>query len=323
MRRSLLSPSDSGADVALGLRSVGVEVVVPATSANLGPGFDSLGLALAMHDHVVAMVTEDPGVLVTIEGEGADVLPTDERHLVARAMATAWEAMGIPAPGVVIRCRNGIPQGRGLGSSAAAIVAGLLLARGLAEDGEALLADDEILGLATRMEGHPDNVAAALLGSFTTAWIDSGDDMHASAVTRSVHEAIVPMIFIPQTAMPTAQARMMLSDTVDRADAVFNVGRAALLAHALVDDPGMLFPATEDRIHQDARAQAYPEAHALVTTLRQSSIPAVISGAGPTVLAFTTGDEERSAASAVAPSGWQVIAVPVDREGARVRIRGS
>ncbi|MEY2965792.1 MAG: hypothetical protein RLZZ228_1605 [Actinomycetota bacterium] len=304
-------------------RPVGVEVIVPATSANLGPGFDALGLALSIHDHLVAMVTEDPGVLVTVEGEGAGDLPTDDSHLVARAMLAAWEAMGLTPPGVVIRCRNGIPQGRGLGSSAAAIVAGLLLARGLVENGDDLLSDDDLLALATRMEGHPDNVAAALLGNFTTAWIDSVDDDHASAVTRAVHGSITPMIFIPQQAMPTAQARMMLSDTVDRADAVFNVGRAALLAHALVDDPGMLFPATEDRLHQDARAHAYPDSHHLVVALREATLPAVISGAGPTVLAFTTDEDERAAAAAAAPPGWQSLVVPVDTAGARLHIRGS
>lgn len=306
-----------------GFRSVGVEVVVPATSANLGPGFDSLGLALGLHDHLVAMATEDPGVLVTIEGEGAETLPADEEHLVARAMAAAWQAMGLTPPGVVIRCRNGIPQGRGLGSSAAAIVAGLLLARGLAEGGDDLLPDDDLLGLATRMEGHPDNVAAALLGNFTTAWIDSTDDSHASAVTRAVHPAITPLILVPQVAMPTAEARKILSDTVDRADAVFNVGRAALLAHALVDDPSLLLPATEDRLHQDARAHAYPDSHRLVITLRGSSVPAVISGAGPTVLAFTTDDDDRAFVAATAPAGWRALAVPVDTEGARVHVRGS
>lgn len=307
----------------MGFRSVGVEVVVPATSANLGPGFDSLGLALSLHDHLAAMVTEDPGVLVTVEGEGAGALPTDERHLVAQAMQVAWEAMEVAPPGVVLRCRNGIPQGRGLGSSAAAIIAGLLLARGLVEDGDARLPDDEILGLATRLEGHPDNVAAALLGGFTTAWIDSVEDAHASAVTRATHPAIVPVILIPQESMPTAEARLMLDDTVDRADAVFNVGRAALLAHALSVDPAMLFPATEDRLHQDARSGAYPDSHALVRALRARGIPAVISGAGPTVLAFAIEADGVAVITAAAPPGWRPMAVPVDADGARVRIRGS
>lgn len=303
-------------------RSVGVEVVVPATSANLGPGFDALGLALALHDHCAAMVTEDPGVLVTIGGEGASSLPTDERHLVARAMSAAWAAMGVEPPGVVIRCDNAIPQGRGLGSSAAAIVAGILLARGLVEGGDDLLPEGEILGLATRMEGHPDNVAATLLGGFTTAWIDS-DDAHASAVTRSVHPTVHPVIFVPPTPMSTKEARGILDDSVSRADAVFNLGRTALLAHALVSDPALLFPATEDRLHQDARATAYPASHALVSALRARGLAGVVSGAGPTVLALTMDDDERATAIALAPEGWRPIAVPVDTQGARVRIRGS
>ncbi len=307
----------------MGFRSVGVEVVVPATSANLGPGFDSLGLALSLHDHLVAMVTEDPGVSVIVEGEGAGALPGDERHLVARAMQAAWEEMGVSAPGVLLRCRNAIPQGRGLGSSAAAIVAGILLARGLVEEGETLLPDDEVLGLATRMEGHPDNVAAALLGGFTTAWVDSVDDSHASAVTRATHTSVVPVILIPQQSMPTTEARNLLGDTVARSDAVFNLGRTALLTHALVSDPALLFPATEDRLHQEARAHAYPQSHALVMSLREGGIPAVVSGAGPTVLAFTVDDGERAAATTAAPEGWRPITVPVDTDGARVHIRGS
>jgi homoserine kinase len=307
----------------MGFRSVGVEVVVPATSANLGPGFDSLGLALSLHDHLVAMVTEDPGVSVIVVGVGAGALPSDERHLVARAMQAAWEEMGVSAPGVLLRCRNAIPQGRGLGSSAAAIVAGILLARGLVEEGEGLLPDDEVLGLATRMEGHPDNVAAALLGGFTTAWVDSVDDSHASAVTRATHTSVVPVILIPQQSMPTAEARNLLGDTVARSDAVFNLGRTALLTHALVSDPALLFPATEDRLHQEARAHAYPQSHALVMSLREGGIPAVVSGAGPTVLSFTVDDRERAAATAAVPEGWRLITVPVDANGARVHIRGS
>lgn len=303
-------------------RSVGVEVVVPATSANLGPGFDSLGLALGLHDHLVAMVTDDPGVLVTVEGEGASALPTDERHLVAQAMVAAWDEMGVEPAGVVLRCTNAIPQGRGLGSSAAAIVAGILLARGLAEQGEELLPEGEILGLATRMEGHPDNVAAALLGGFTTAWVDS-DDTHASAVTRTVHTSVAPVIFIPPAPLSTREARGLLADSVRRSDAVFNVGRTALLAHALVSDPSMLFPATEDRLHQDARAQIYPAAHDLVVGLRSLGISAVVSGAGPSVLALTRGADERDAAIAESPGDWTALAIPVDGSGARVRIRGS
>lgn len=306
-------------------RSSGVEVVVPATSANLGPGFDSLGLALAVHDHLVAMVTEDPGVLVHIEGEGADVLPTDEQHLVARAMLEAWSAMDIEAPGVVIRCSNSIPQGRGMGSSAAAIVAGIMLARGLVVDGDALLPDDEVLGLATRMEGHPDNVAAALLGGFTTAWIDSDDEgaPHASAVTHAVHMEVVPVVCVPRQPMSTSTARGMLAEQIDRVDAVFNIGRVALLTHALTEAPHLLFPATEDRLHQHARASAYPDSHELVGILRARGVPAVISGAGPSVLALATSPTEVADVLAQVPEGWQASAVAVDAAGARVHVRGA
>jgi len=305
-------------------RSVGVEAVVPATSANLGPGFDCLGMALGIHDHLVAMVTDDPGVLVHVEGEGADFLPRDERHLVARAMAQAWAAMQVEPPGVVLRCDNAIPQSRGLGSSAAAIVGGILLARGLVVEGDALLPDEAVLDLAATMEGHPDNVAATLLGGFTTAWVATPgvDDMHAGAVRRDVHEAVSPVVLVPPSGMSTASARRMLADEVSREDAVFNIGRVALLVHALTEDPGHLMAATEDRLHQDARAQAYPTSHALVVALRSAGIPAVISGAGPTVLALA----DASTVAVVtehAPQGWDALVVDPDPVGARVHVRGA
>jgi len=310
--------------MAVTFRSSGVEVVVPATSANLGPGFDSLGLALGLHDHLVAMVTEDPGVLVHVEGEGAGLLPTDEHHLVARAMAATWSAMDVEPPGVIIRCVNAIPQGRGMGSSAAAIIAGIMLARGLVVDGDDLLPDDEVLGLATRMEGHPDNVAAALLGGFTTAWVDSDEEgaPHASAVTHAVHADVVPVVCVPQQPMATSTARGMLNDQIDRADAVFNIGRVALLTHALTEAPHLLFPATEDRLHQHARASAYPASLELVIRLRGRGLPAVISGAGPTVLALTTSPADVADVLAQVPEGWQASALAIDSAGARVHIRG-
>lgn len=305
-------------------RSVGVEVVVPATSANLGPGFDCLGLALGLHDHLVAMVTEDPGVLVHVEGEGADFLPRDDRHLVARAMAQAWSVMGVEAPGCVLRCENAIPQSRGLGSSAAAIVGGILLARGLVAEGDMLLPNEAVLDLATSMEGHPDNVAATLLGGFTTAWIATpgSDDVHAGAVRHDVHESVLPVVLVPPSGMSTASARRMLDDRVARDDAVFNIGRAALLVHALTHDPSHLMAATEDRLHQDARSQAYPASHALVMELRAAGIPTVISGAGPTVLAFADADSIATVTERV-PDGWRALVVDPDPVGARVHIRGS
>ncbi|MBM3689888.1 MAG: homoserine kinase [Actinobacteria bacterium] len=305
-------------------RSVGVEVVVPATSANLGPGFDCLGLALGIHDHLAAMVTEDPGVLVHVEGEGAEYLPRDERHLVARAMARAWDAMGIEAPGVIVKCDNTIPQSRGLGSSAAAIVGGILLARGLVTDGAQRLPDEAVLDLAASMEGHPDNVAATLLGGFTTAWVATpgADDMHAGAVRRDVHESVVPVVLVAPSGMSTASARRMLVDQVSRDDAVFNLGRVALLIHALTAEPAHLMAATEDRLHQDARSGAYAQSHALVVELRGEGVPAVISGAGPSVLAFA--DEGTVAlVTERAPQGWTALVVDADPAGARIHIRGA
>ena len=304
-------------------RSSGVEVIVPATSANLGPGFDCMGLALALHDHLVAMVTDDPGVLVHVEGEGSAFLPKDDRHLVARAMLRALEAMEVAAPGVVLRCDNAIPQSRGLGSSAAAIVGGILLARALVVDGDDRLPEEAVLDLATSLEGHPDNVAAVMLGGFTTAWIETpgSADVHARAVTRPVHADVMPVALIPPAGMSTASARRMLPESVLREDAVFNVGRAALLTHAMTLDPSMMMPATEDRLHQDARAHAYPDSHGLVIALRQRGVPTVISGAGPSVLALA---DEDSVALVVesAPAGWRAVVVEPDSMGARVHVRG-
>lgn len=302
------------------LRSTAVEVQVPATSANLGPGFDCLGLALGIYDHLIAIVTEDPGVRVDVEGEGADSLPCDETHLVVRAATLGFQAMGVPMPGLLVKCQNAIPQGRGLGSSAAAIIAGLQIARGLVEGGDLALPDSRVLDLATQMEGHPDNVAAALLGGFTTAWMESSG--HAGVLVRAVHPSIQPIVAIPPAPVATAQARGLLADTVSREDAVFNIGRAAALTHALGVDPTLLFAATEDRLHQDARAGVYPDSHALMATLRGQGLAAVISGAGPTVLILTDEPEEAGrilAASSGPP--WQAHAVSIDPHGVRTRAR--
>ena len=305
-------------------RSTAVEVQVPATSANLGPGFDCLGLALGIHDRLIAVVTDDPGVRVDIEGEGAGVLPTDESHLVMRAAARGFEAMGESMPGLMVKCVNAIPQGRGLGSSAAAIIAGLLIARGLVVDGEDDLTDADILDIATQMEGHPDNVAAALLGGFTTAWLEgeSEGEVHTSAIVRSVHAQIVPIVAVPAEPVATAKARGLLPDTVTREAAVFNIGRTSALSHALASDPAMLFAATEDRLHQDARAEVYPRSHALLCEWRAQGLPAVISGAGPTVLVLS--DDPGKAGRIMAAScgdEWRVHVVDIDIEGARSSTR--
>lgn len=292
-----------------------VAVRVPATSANLGPGFDSLGLALEVHDELVAMVSDDPGCLVEIDGEGADYLPRDDQHLVVQSMYRAFDALGERPAGFVLRCSNAVPQSRGLGSSAAAIVGGLVLARALVVDGEDRLGDDALLALATSMEGHPDNVAAALFGGFTVAWGATGEDI--GSVRLDVHPDIVPIVFLPGEQVSTSAARSALPQQVTHSDAAYNVSRAALLVHAMTTDPSHLLVATDDRLHQRARAEVYPGTWALVSRLRSQGVPAVVSGAGPAVLALVTADDAARALGNC-PEGWLARPVAVNREGATV-----
>lgn len=264
-----------------------VTVRVPATSANLGPGYDCFGLALERYDEVTAEL-RPAGLLVHVEGVGAGEVPTDASHLVVRAMATAWQAAGLELPPVWLRCRNAIPHGGGQGSSAAAIVAGLLLGRGLLPSGARELTQDILLQLASDMEGHPDNVAPALLGGFTLAWMTA--DGTARAVRRVVHPDIRLVMFTAGHASSTRHSRSLLPATVPHADAAANVAAAALMVHAMTVDPGYLLEATPDRLHQPYRAAAMPETARLLAGLRSRGIAAVVSGAGPSVLALTTTD---------------------------------
>ncbi len=298
-----------------GLTAGRVRIRVPATSANLGPGFDALGLALGLYDEIEAATAGD-GVDVIIEGEGADELPRDEHHLVATAARTTAGVLGADLPGLRLRCVNRIPQARGLGSSAAAIVAGVLAARGLVADGAKQLDDLQTLALAARLDGHPDNVAACLLGGLTLAWREGADDR---AVRLEPHRDLVPVAFVPPTTSSTAQARGMLPAAVPHGDAAHNAGRSALLVHALTRDPALLMAATEDRLHQPFRAPAIPASAALVARLRAAGLPAVISGAGPSVLVFLAG--QTAAGDPIerwAPTGWTVTRLPVDQAGAWV-----
>lgn len=269
-----------------------VTVRVPATSANLGPGYDCFGLALHRYDEVSATFRPQ-GLLVEVSGVGAGEVPTDADHLVHRAMTKAWAAVGQELPPVHLSCRNRIPHGGGLGSSAAAIVAGLLLGRALLPAGEARLGGDRLLQLANEMEGHPDNVAPALLGGFTLAWVDAHG--RAAAVRREVHPDVRAVVFAAATASSTHHSRTLLPQNVPHADAAANAAAAALMVHAMTTDPDYLLQATQDRLHQPYRAASMPESAALMTELREAGIAAVISGAGPSVLALMTGgiDQQR------------------------------
>jgi homoserine kinase len=290
-----------------------VRVHVPATSANLGPGFDSAGLALDLFDDVVVRTTAS-GVEVVVEGEGAGRLPVDERHLVVRALRATFDRLGGQPAGLRLHCTNRIPQSRGLGSSSAAIVAAVVAARALVEDGDELLDGQAALALADELEGHPDNVAACLHGGVTFAWSTPDGPR---VVRLDAHGELAPVAFVPAATSSTAVVRGLLPATVPYADAVLNASRAALLPLALTRDPALLLAATEDRLHQGYRAPAMPATAALVEELRGQGVPAVVSGAGPTVLALTT-RESRGAVGALGPLGWSVHALDVEPAGARV-----
>ncbi len=284
-----------------------VSVRTPATSANLGPGFDSLGLALAMYDTLTARVAGDT-IQVSVRGEGADELPNDETHLVVRAMMATFDELGVRPPGLAVECDNRIPQARGLGSSSAAIVGGVQLARALVVGGQTRLDDEGALRIAGRLEGHPDNVAPCLLGGFTIAWMSASG---AHAVRVSPADGVRPRVFVPAERGYTATARAALPAQVPHVDAAFNAGRAALLTHALTSDPTLLFAATEDRLHQGYRAEAMPGTASLVAALRSVGVAAVVSGAGPTVLALT-----EVPAGFHPGSAWQMQTLGVDVDGA-------
>jgi homoserine kinase len=323
-------------------------VRVPATSANLGPGFDAFGLALACYDQVEARVTGG-GLTVAVRGEGEQTADLGERHLVVTAMRAAFAAMGGQPDGLALSCVNAIPHGRGLGSSAAAVVAGILAARALAADGTDRLPDAEVLRLAVDLEGHPDNVAACLAGGLTIAWRPGGAGGEgpgsgagvvpgANGIPRSgrgpvgllrldVLGTLAAVVCVAPTAMATHEARFALPAVVPHADAAANAARSALLLAGLTSDPSVLYDATEDFLHQRYRAAVMPETAELLGRLRRAGIAAVVSGAGPSVLALGLADAQPGLAavgSIARETGiaWLVIPLKVDRQGATVQSGG-
>jgi homoserine kinase len=308
-------------------------VRAPATSANLGPGFDALGLALALHDEVEARVTGE-GLVIDVTGEGAETAALGEDHLVVRAMRSAFGALGGQPPGLGLRCANVIPHGRGLGSSAAAIVSGLLAARALAEDGEARLPRGDLLALAAGLEGHPDNVAACLAGGLTIAWRPGGGEGAgapgedgARLLRVEVLDSVTAVLCVPPFPVPTSQARGVLPATVPHADAAANAARSALLVAALTGAPSALFDATEDFLHQRYRAHVMPATADLLRRLRGARVPAVVSGAGPAVLALLVaghGPTPEVVDSIARETGiaWHVTPLDIDRQGATVQTGG-
>lgn len=267
-----------------------MQVQVPASAANLGPGFDALALALELRDIYVAQILDDEGFDVDVTGEGADEVKKDGKHLVIKAMMAGFEFMGGKPRGIALRALNSIPHGRGLGSSAAAIVGGLSLARGLVLSGNNLMSDEDLIALATDMEGHPDNIAAAALGGATISWMEDRASVATGCASRfSVDPSVRALVFLPHTQLSTGKARRMLPESVPHKDAAINAGRAALLVHALSVHPELLFAATEDHLHQEYRREAMPRSVDLVRKLRGAGVAAMISGAGPSVLVLHSG----------------------------------
>ena len=303
-----------------------VTVSVPATSANLGPGFDALGLALALRDEVRVRIEGDsaPEVTVHVDGVGSSTVPRDASHLVVRSLLATYDRLGLTPPHLSMWCRNVIPHGRGLGSSAAAVVAGIVAAReliGHGSDGRPF-DDDTVLAIATRIEGHPDNAAACLLGGMTVAWTDGPDPSRVHAVRIDPVPEVRAVVLVPDVELSTEKARGMLPAVVPHADAAHSAGRAALLVVAMTSRPDLLLAATEDRLHQVYRAGAMPESARLVTRLRQAGVAAVVSGAGPSVLALTT-SEGTGVDPVEVPDGWTVLDLDVAQEGALVSHPGA
>jgi homoserine kinase len=297
-----------------------MQVQVPATSANLGPGFDCLGLALTMNDRYMAQVMDEAGVDIDVTGEGADAVPTTDKNLVIKAMYKGFDFLGGRPRGIALRQLNVIPHGRGLGSSAAAIVGGLALARALVLGGNERMSNEDMLNIANEMEGHPDNVAAAIYGSANIAWQESQrGHVIAQTLNIDVDPRIGVLAFVPSTELSTSKARKMLPESIPHQDAVRNSINTAVLVQALQHRPDLLLAATEDYLHQGYRQDAMPQSFALMTKLRKAGVAAFISGAGPTVLVLHTGGESEAAElQRAAGEKFQMIPLGVSRAGVAV-----
>lgn len=297
-----------------------IQVSVPASAANLGPGFDALALAFQIRDIYIAQILDEELFDVDVTGEGADEIRKDGKHLVIKAMMRGFEFMGGKPRGIALRALNEIPHGRGLGSSAAAIVGGLNLARNLVLSGSSLMTDDDLIALATDLEGHPDNVAAAALGGATISWMESRVGVPTGCAVRlSVDQSIRALLLIPNTQLSTGKARKMLPESVPHKDAAINAGRAALLVHALTTRPDLLFAATEDHLHQSYRREGMPKSIDLVNKLRAAGVAAMISGAGPSVLVLhnsTTAEHDDIVKSA--GDSFRALDVELSPTGAEV-----
>ena len=296
-----------------------VKVRVPATAANLGPGFDALGVALSMHLEIEIEPRRE-GVEVMVEGEGAEELPKDATNRVIASMNRFFDEVGRRPPGCAVRVRNPIPMASGLGSSAAAVVGGLVAARALTGR---TVAQAEMVGLATELEGHPDNVLPALLGGLVICYGDG--DLRHFRVDPS--ERLLPIVAVPRTKSLTVASRALLPAEVPLADACFTASRAALLVGALQTGAGadVLADAMADRLHEPARLQALPESEAVHRELRSAGIPVALAGSGPSLVAVVPQPEAAMRAEQIRrvcrlrQAGWRVFVLRWESRGATAR----
>ena len=304
----------------LTFRASAYEVQVPASTANIGPGFDAFGMALELRDRYIAQVLDEKTLDVDVAGEGADEVPRDHKNLVVKAMYKGFDFLGGKPAGVALRCLNNIPHNRGLGSSATAIVGGLALARALVVGAADRMTDEDLLTIATEMEGHPDNVSASIYGGATFAW--QGNEF-AESIKLPISNRISAVAFIPESELATSKARKMLPESIPHADAVQNSIRTAMLTQALTTRPDLLLQATEDFLHQNYRESAMPKSLALMNKLRAAGVPAFISGAGPAVLALRLdanidNENELTDLARVAGGGFKVEQIEIAQTGFQV-----
>lgn len=313
---------------------VAVRVRVPASSANLGPGFDSIGLALGLWDDYSFVVTDHSGLRAHVVGEGAAEVPNDASHLVLRSMASGFAQLGVAVPtDLELLAHNGIPHGRGLGSSASAIVGGVAAAHALCALGHdpdlpvaaAVPIDlDLVSDLATQLEGHPDNASASVHGGMTLSWtLDPGRVGAGRTGTARivVHPDVTAVVLVPSSQLATHEARAVLPSAVTHREAALNSGRSALLIEAVTRRPDLLLPATREWLHQEARRACFVGSMALLDALRAEGQAAVISGAGPSILVLTT--RERASDVVVLPglaadAEWRRLEPGIPRSGVEV-----
>lgn len=297
-----------GVEIPVGRKAT---VKVPASTANLGPGFDTLGLALGLYDYVTAEVIES-GLEVEVTGEGEGEVPLDERHLVVRALRATLKEADVTVSGLRVSCTNSIPQSRGLGSSAAAATAGVAAGNGLAGF---TLDDQAQVQIASTFEGHPDNAGASVLGAGVVSWTNTPIDgvsapaYHARRI--DVHPDIKATAFIPDFHASTEAIRRVLPSDISHVDARFNVSRTAVMTVALRDDPGLLWEGTRDRMHQTYRAEVLPVTAEWVNRLRNLGYPAFLSGAGPTILVLSTESVDNALVEEARGRGMKVLELDI------------